>query len=328
MEINAREYLKTGEAEALVVSDKETGEIIGGVGIYTDGQGDQETHLVGSTGKLDGNGNIVKNKGARVGGSYVLVDTENIALGLNDPNISNGLVVAGLAENGEAMLGTLPPPPDAYHLEAQPSTFAGQIASQIGTGAWVDIGSSLIIEEELEANNYSFYISVFMLELGGVVGTVDVGVGKNGEYPTQFKRFNIDNLFRSTISLNILGNETLEGNEEFRVWVRGAGSAIEYNLNINGTIKASTLKIQEINPQIGIIKNLVLISAGKANARVKEFSPQGNNPTEAELDSLFPRAEDRDLAVFVKDSPEDDVWTCFYNSTSETWYYEKLLKAN
>jgi hypothetical protein len=122
--------------------------------------------------------------GVRLGGNYLALESSDISIQLNSAQVGSRVIVAGLTERGNSILGVEPPPIPDYVEIANGTTDVEIYAAGTFPSPWVAVGDPLTIIQDIAANTGSVSFELLVENTGNKAGTVEIGVGLNGVDPT------------------------------------------------------------------------------------------------------------------------------------------------
>jgi hypothetical protein len=212
--------------------------------------------------------------GVRLGGNYIALESSDISIQLNSAQIGSRVIVAGLTERGNSILGVEPPPIPDYVVTAS-SGFNTTIAtSGPWPSPWVAVDNILTIDREIEPNSATIYFELLVENTGNKDGELEIGIGLNGALPLDVNTIaysmgvNVKQVYASTtINANLITNGTTavlyarakSGTNGFQIFARNAErpSLLKVSVLGGGTSGVGTVLSVSASGTQGVTTNVI-----------------------------------------------------------------------
>ena len=126
----------------------------------------------------------IKDSGVRLGGSYIALESADISIQLHSAQVGSRVIVAGLTERGNAILGAEPPPIPDYVVTASGTNDITIYTTGTLPSPWVDVTDILTIGQDIPANTGNVYFELLVENTGNKVGELEIGISIDGAEPT------------------------------------------------------------------------------------------------------------------------------------------------
>ena len=127
--------------------------------------------------------NSAPTSGVRLGGNYLALESTDISIQLNSAQIGSRVIVAGLTERGNSILGVEPPPIPDYVVSASTGGEVNIATNGPWPTPWVEVNALLTINREISANTATIYFELLVENTGNKGGELEIGIGLDGALP-------------------------------------------------------------------------------------------------------------------------------------------------
>jgi hypothetical protein len=122
--------------------------------------------------------------GVRLGGSYLALESTDISVQLNSAQAGSRVIVAGLTERGNAILGVEPPPTPIYVVQATNSVDVTIYTSGSFPSPWLAVCDLLTVAMDVNASKATIRFELLVENNGNKAGDIEIGISLNGLPPT------------------------------------------------------------------------------------------------------------------------------------------------
>lgn len=123
-------------------------------------------------------------QGVRLGGAYLAFESSDISMKLQSAEIGSRVIVAGITERGNAILGVEAPPIPDYIVQAIGINDVNVYSAGALPSPWVDITDILTITKPILAHGGNIFLETTIENVGNKSGEFEVGVSIDGAAPT------------------------------------------------------------------------------------------------------------------------------------------------
>jgi hypothetical protein len=190
--------------------------------------------------------NSPKTHGVRIGGSYIALESPDISMRLNGAQVGGRVVVAGLTERGNAILGVEPPPVPDYVVSATGTTGVTIYTNGGATPSpWIDLTNSLTINQAIPPSSGTVYFETLIENTGSKTGTFEIGVSLNGAAPISANTidYNIGPAVKQIFANTAVNAALVPIGTTVKLQARVITSGNTFNLFARNTERPSLIKV-------------------------------------------------------------------------------------
>jgi hypothetical protein len=187
-----------------------------------------------------------KTHGVRVGGSYIALESPDISITLHGAQVGGRVVVAGITERGNAILGVEPPPIPDYVVSATGTT---GVDIYLNGGAvpspWIDLTSALTIGQAIPPSQANVYFETLIENTGKKPGVFELGVSLNGAAPISANSidYNIGPAVKQIFANTAINANLVPIGTTVKLQARVITSGNTFNLFARNTERPSLIKV-------------------------------------------------------------------------------------
>jgi hypothetical protein len=165
---------------------------------------------------------------------------------LNGAQVGGRVVVAGLTERGNAILGVEPPPVPDYVVSATGTTGVTIYTNGGATPSpWIDLTNSLTINQAIPPSSGTVYFETLIENTGSKTGTFEIGVSLNGAAPISANTidYNIGPAVKQIFANTAVNAALVPIGTTVKLQARVITSGNTFNLFARNTERPSLIKV-------------------------------------------------------------------------------------
>lgn len=212
----------------------------------------------------------IPDSGVRIGGSYIALEATDISIQLNSAQPGSRVIVAGLTERGNAILGVEPPPVPDYVESVTGSTDVDIYLGGPLPGPWVQVTDIGVILQDIEANTGSITFELLVENPGTKPGEFEIGVSLDGLDPDPINSiaYTISNGVKQLYANTSTNANFIATGSTFQLYARGRNGQNGFQAIAKNSERSSLLKVTVLGSGGGSGGTVTSVDISSPNATV------------------------------------------------------------
>jgi hypothetical protein len=212
----------------------------------------------------------IPDTGVRIGGSYVAIESTDISLKLNSAQPGSRVIVAGLTERGNAILGVEPPPVPDYVESVNGTTDVDIYLGGALPGPWVQVTDIGTITQDIEANTGSITFELLVENPGSKPGEFEIGVSLDGVDPLVINAiaYSISNGVKQLYANTSTNSTFIANGTTFQLYARGRLGQNGFQAIARNSERPSLLKVTVLGSGGGSGGTVTSVDISSPNATI------------------------------------------------------------
>lgn len=162
---------------------------------------------------------MANNAGITFESEYILLDSQNIVLGIPNATAGDSLIVAGLTPNGNVIVGVKSAPPPAVNQSATNSNNVTiKATNTIAPSPFIDLGLNIVLASAIN-DGATISLTLLLSNTTTRYGTCEIEFRKNGVKAGTII-VDIPEIFEQTVAYSYPVSSPLAANDTISVWAR------------------------------------------------------------------------------------------------------------